>query len=394
MNLRITAALGAALFSAGWLHAEDALVRSGFDHFYNLEYDRAIADFNRSIQQHPEAPGAYNHLAQAVLYREMFRSGALESELVTGNNPFLRRPKLYPSAAEQKQFDDAIAKVMEICQARIGRNADDTDALYALGVAYGLRANYSFLVRKAWMDALRDSTQARRLHDKVAKLDPDFIDARLMDGVHDYVVGSLPWYYKMVGFLAGFHGDRDEGIRTLQLVAEKGNSDGVDAEVLLAAIYRRERRARQAIPLLMDLAQRFPRNFLLHMELAQMYGDVGDKTRALAVLDRVEMLKRAGAAGYDKLREEKIDYARGNLLFWYNDLDPALTEMKKVTARAGDLDLNTGVYAWLRLGQIYDLKGQHKAATAAYKQAISYAPNSDAARESKEYLSSPYRRKG
>jgi hypothetical protein len=69
-----------------------------------------------------------------------------------------------------------------------------------------------------------------------------------------------------------------------------------------------------------------------------------------------------------------------------------LENMKKVTAAADRLDLNTGVTAWLRLGQLYDLTHQRDLAVAAYKRAIEYAPQADAARESQRYLSAPYRR--
>jgi predicted TPR repeat methyltransferase len=67
--------------------------------------------------------------------------------------------------------------------------------------------------------------------------------------------------------------------------------------------------------------------------------------------------------------------------------------MAKVTANPQVLDLNTGVLAWMRLGQLQDLKGKHDLAIPAYKQAIAFAPKSDAASESKRYIGSPYRRK-
>ena len=50
-----------------------------------------------------------------------------------------------------------------------------------------------------------------------------------------------------------YHGDRNRGIEGLQAVAKDGRSNRVDAEIMLAAIYRRERRAQDAIPLLEDL---------------------------------------------------------------------------------------------------------------------------------------------
>ena len=124
-----------------------------------------------------------------------------------------------------------------------------------------------------------------------------------------------------------------------------------------------------------------------------MYSDVGDEANALTVLRRLRALKRSGLPAFRNLRVEKIDFAEGNIEFWYNDLNAALANMQRAAAAAEDLDLNTGVLAWMRLGQIYDLKGQRPQALEAYRRAMLFAPDSDAAKESRQYLSSPYRRK-
>jgi hypothetical protein len=44
------------------------------------------------------------------------------------------------------------------------------------------------------------------------------------------------------------------------------------------------------------------------------------------------------------------------------------------------------------MGQIYDLTNHRALALAAYRKAIAYAPEAEAAQESKKYLSAPYRR--
>jgi len=111
------------------------------------------------------------------------------------------------------------------------------------------------------------------------------------------------------------------------------------------------------------------------------------------VLDGIERLRASAAPGYRLVPRERVEFARGNLLFWYRDYDQALDSMKRATANAQVLDLNTGVLAWMRLGQLYDLKGNHDQAIPAYKQAIAFAPKSDAAGESKRYISTPFRRK-
>jgi tetratricopeptide (TPR) repeat protein len=386
------ARLATVFFLALALSAQVSRLSPGFEHFYNLEYDEAIAEFQREIAARPDDAANYNHLALAILYREMFRFGALESELVSGGDAFLRRAKMNPTAAQQREFDGAVQKAMALSQARLAANPRDAQASYALGVAHGLRSNYNFLVRKAWMDSLSDATSARKLHNRVTEIDSSVVDARLVQGIHDYVVGSLPWHIKLVGFLAGFRGDKTEGIRTLEYVAAHGDQNRVDAEVMLCAIYRREREPGKAVPLLESLSRRFPRNYLFRFETAQMYADLGDGPRALAAIQRIENLKRSGVPGYNRLTMEKIYYARGTIQFWYRDLDQALSNLQRVTARTQELDLNTGTYAWLRVGQIYDLKGQRSQAVEAYRQSLRLAPDSDAAKLCRQYLAVPYRR--
>jgi tetratricopeptide (TPR) repeat protein len=141
-----------------------------------------------------------------------------------------------------------------------------------------------------------------------------------------------------------------------------------------------------------DLIRRYPRNYLLRMELGQMYSQAGDGVRGLQAVDEVARLKETHAPGFDRVPWEKIYYQQGSIQFWYNDLDRSLETRKKVAAADDDVDLNTGVQAYLRMGQIYDMKQRRPEAIAAYKKAIAYAPQAEAAQESRKYLSTPYRR--
>ena len=377
---------------ASSLGGQQPLIDEGFTHFYNLDYDQAIAVFEKAIARYPGLPYLHNHLAQTLIFREMFRNGALESELVSGSNSFLRRPKLNPTPETGKRILDEIAKAMALADARLKRNPNDTAAMYASGIALGLRSNYFWVVKKAWHDALRDATAARKLHNRISELEPNNVDARLVHGLHDYIVGSLPLGYKMLGFLIGVRGDKAKGILTVQDVAKNGKLNRVDAEVFLCALYRRENQSKLAVPLVQDLIRRYPRNYLLRMELGQMYSQSGDGVRGLQALEEVARLKQRHAPGFDRLPWEKIYYQEGSIQFWYNDLDRSLENMKKVAAAGEEVDLNTGVQAYLRMGQIYDMKQRRAEAIAAYKKAIAYAPQAEAAQESMKYLDTPYRR--
>src|SRR6266481_6034992 len=365
---------------------------SAFNHFYNLEYDQAIAELEKGEAADPNSIAVHNYLAQCIQFREMFKVGALESELVTGNNSFVRRPKIDTTPEIDKRFFDEIGKAMSLAEARLKANPNDTKVLYALGVAYGLRGNWNFLVRKEWREALHDATTARKMCNRVSELDPSDYDARLVQGAHDYIVGSLPSFYKMLGFLVGFRGDKQKGIRTLQEVAQKGKANGVDAEVFLCAIYRREEKWQAATPILDDLIRRFPRNYLLRFEQAQMYSSMGRKDKAIEVLQKLAELKKSGAPGFANLAEERIYYQIGNIQFWYRDYDLAVDNLKKAVAGCSTLDLNTGTLAWMRLGQVYDLTNRRALAMEAYRKAIAFASQAEAAKESRRYLSAPYRR--
>jgi hypothetical protein len=365
----------------------------GFDAFFNNEFDRAIIYFREQTKVHPDDAGQYNHLAQSILYRELLRNGSLESQLVSGNNSFLRRPKVEIAPADKQEFAESIQKAISLSEDRLKKNRRDTQALYALGVAHGLRSNYGFLVEKTWTEALREAAAARRAHEQVVDIDPKFTDARLILGVYQYIVACLPFYLRAAGFIGGFHGDKEGAFRQLQLVATQGVVNRNDAKVILAALYRREHQVQKALPLLQDLSTCFPRNYLFRLEMVQMYSDAGDKKAALQALEQLEGLRSARAPGYAELQPEKLRFTAGNLYFWYGDLDLALRDLKIASGGTDALDLSTAVMTWLRLGQTQDLLNNHPAAVEAYRQVAKLAPNSEAAAEATKYTASPYQRK-
>src|SRR5713101_9842178 len=116
----ILSALSAAAQQTVW-----APYDSAFNHFYNLEYDQAIAELEQGLAGKPDSFNLHNYLAQCIQFREMFKVRALESELVTGNNSFLRRPKIDTTPEIEKRFFDEIGKAMSLAEARLKANPND-----------------------------------------------------------------------------------------------------------------------------------------------------------------------------------------------------------------------------------------------------------------------------
>jgi predicted Zn-dependent protease len=117
-----------------------------------------------------------------------------------------------------------------------------------------------------------------------------------------------------LGWWADFRAISARGIATLSQVARQGNVNRVDATIFLAAIYRREHRSAEAVGMLRPLIPLLPRNYLLRLELAEMYGDLADYSAALDLLNQVEQLRRAHAQGYETLNADLVRQVRERVL--------------------------------------------------------------------------------
>ena len=292
-------------------HAE-----AGFEHFHNLEYDQAIHAFHDEIAAANDQPDGYNHLAQAILYRRLYESGMLENSLTSGNDVLLsliRQPKLVFPRADEEAFQRALTASTEAARAKLRVNPRDDSALYALGIAHSLRANYDFLVRKAWVSAIRAGNEALKVHKQVAALNPSRTDALLVVGLHDYAVASLPAGLRFLGAIAGVRGDKARGLETLRVVAERGQQNRVEAQILLSAFYRHEKRTEQTIPLLNSLLERFPRNYLLHFAKVYALIEMKDGANAMEALRSLDANRTACVSGYGRISLAQICRARDRI---------------------------------------------------------------------------------
>lgn len=298
--------IGAAISSAALLPAATDYRRSGDDHFFNLEYDQAISDYEKLIQENPADPMPYNDLASAQLYKELYRLGLLDSSAFGGDNRFLRdrRPKADPGV--KARVFATLEKgrgTAEIMRAHDPRNAM---AFYSLCTNYALRANYEFMLEKAWFVALRNASEARKYCDQARKLAPEFIDSYLVPGAYEYAMGSLPLPVKLLASIGGVRGSKKKGLEYVARVAEAGKYERESARILLAILYRREKRPLEAARVLETLAAEYPRNYLFGLELASTYSDAGETGRALSVLKNLVQKADQNAAGYRRLPREAV----------------------------------------------------------------------------------------
>lgn len=298
----------ALLWFPGGLHAEEPDYRQlGHEHYFNLEYDKAIAAYRRVLEKSPGDANVHNHIATSILFKELHRLGMLESSAFKGDNKFLKQEKPKPDPKVRAEFKKTLAEGRRLALSVLKEFPGDPMALYALSNSYGLEANYQFMVDKSYFAALRNGGRANKLSKRLRTQHPDFVDAHLILGIHQYVLGSLPWPVKVLIALGGMRGDKKKGERWVRRVSNEGKLARHEARVLLAILLRRERHPLEAATILEGLGQDFPRNYVFRLELGAMYQDAGDQERALAVFREILALHARNAPGYGRMPQRVVD---------------------------------------------------------------------------------------
>lgn len=242
----------------------------GFQLLYNLDFDQANKVFANYERNNPDDPMGPTAEAAGALFSEFHRLGVLESQFFELDKRFENRPKLNPDPAVRAQFDAAIARAEKVAQARLAKNPKDEDALFSMTLVNGLQADYAALIDKRNIASLHYTKQAAGWADQTLAVDPQCYDAHIAGGISKYLVGTLSAPLRWLVRLGGVSGDKQAGIKELQLVADHGHYLAPFADILLAIAYVREHDKQHARELLASLKEQFPANPLFAKEIARL----------------------------------------------------------------------------------------------------------------------------
>lgn len=365
----------------------DPLTRSGFDHRYALDYDNAIHDFELTVQAHPDDPFAVNHLLATIFFGELYRNGALDTGLYS-NNSFLNRKKIHVDPKNAARIQELTQKALELSTAKIKANPGDADAYYARGVTYGLQSTYIALVDRSWFAALGNAKAARHDHEKVLELDPTYTDAKLVVGMHSYIVGSLSWAMRLLAHIVGESGSKSGGIQQLYAAANGGGEATVDAKTVLALFLRREQRYDEALEVQRSLAKAYPGNFLFALEEANILKDAGRGEECIAAYQRV--LENVKRNQYHDPHVEFLYYGLAEALRGQRQIEPAADAYEEVL-KMPHPDAELRVRSALSAGEMYDLLQKRDLARQRYQTVIAENANSELAEAARRHLRDPYR---
>ena len=365
----------------------DAASRKGFDNFYNLDYDKSIREFEVALQAHPDDPFAVNHVMSAVIFKELLRIGALDTEAYASDN-FLNKKYLQPLDPKvHERVNQLSAQSIQLSEAYLAKNPNDVNALYARGVARGLKSTYMGMAEHAWFAALRNALGARRDHERVLELDPNYVDAKNLLGIHLYVIGSLSWPAKVAASMVGISGNKEKGLEYLRDVALHGDPEVAwDAKIALALFLRREQRYDEALQLVGGMYQAFPRNFLIATEYAHLLNAAGYGPQAVAAYKKIV----AGCKGnaFTVCRMEIPAYGMGEAMKGQRDLQGAAEAYALAASTAVDPEFKQR--AMLKEAEMCDAMHKRDVAVEKYKAVIAANSDSESAEVARRYMKQAY----
>jgi tetratricopeptide (TPR) repeat protein len=367
----------------------DPLVQDGFQRFYLMDYSGALARFNRVEAAHPSDPIATDYILYVTLFRELFRLDLLDTTFYANDGFLTGKHTVVEDPQVRDQIKSLAEKAFGQADQQLKTNPNDVNALFARGWARSLEAVYLAMVERSFPSALKMAIDAKNDHQKVLRLDPGYADAKMVVGVYQYVVGALPFAFKLIVGFAGIHGSKSAGMALLQDSSAQGVITSIESRTVMALFLRREGKYQEALAMNRTLVDQYPHDFLFCLERANISKDAGE---GMAAVDYYrQLIKDARRPRYfASFHLELAYFGLGATLRGQHLYQPSIDAF-----RQGAFQPTTSPElkrrCLLAAGEDYDLMEQHDKARQQYQAVIDAGSNSAQADLARKYMESAYR---
>jgi tetratricopeptide (TPR) repeat protein len=401
-TLRIRSALAVLVWFVGLLasavaHAAtvdtnqmnyDPQVREAYEHFYNLDYPGAVSRFEKFHQEHPGDPQATAYLVNALLFQELYREDLLDTTFYANDGFLTGRHATEEDPKVRDQILGLADEATREADWRLNKNPNDTDALFARAWVHSLRCTYLAMVERAYGAAFHQSNKAKDDAERVLKLDPNYVDAKLIAGVYQYSVGALPFAFKLLIGVVGITGSKSAGLALLEDDGNRGVITSVEARTVAALFLRREARYQDAIQVVRGLEKQYPHDYLFCLEEANLRKDAGEGMRAVDAYRQI--VADNDKPGYFVSTKMELTYfGLGDALRGQRHYSEAAQAYERAGNTAG-VSPELKVRSFLDAGQCHDLNSERQEAVKDYQAAIDAGPETSRADTARKGLRSPY----
>ncbi len=360
-------------------HEIAKLTKKAFDDIYAIRVEEADKAVDAIIKKYPKHP--FGHFGKAMTAWAKFE---------------------YQQERSNTKLDDEYVKltdnVAKIGKAWLKKHPKDENAYMCLGGIYGLRARLA-VTQHRWIKAYFDGKKAVRSMRKAIKINPELYDAYLGLGMYEYYAGTLPGVVGVLSKIFFISGNAEKGLKYLTLCSEKGYFNKTAAKLILIEIYTQYKgkysKPKLSVKWSEELMAEYPMHPLMHFVLiASLYED-----------GQIQKVQDEGFKYLKFIEEKRTIYTKNYLPRAYltvatsylaqMNLDEAEKYFLKSVETLKDKDIapRWAVWSIVRLGNIYDLKGDREKALEYYDKALSYKDEWGFTDDIKVYLKYPFTQK-
>jgi hypothetical protein len=344
----------------------DELLRTGLSSLYNFDLTEANKRSDELIRRFPQHPVGYVYKAEVIWWK------ALQDR---------------SNVALHEEFDRYTTQAISSGEALLKKNSQDFYVLLYLAATYGNKTRFQGGIRRAYFSAMQSGLRGHSYIKQAASLRPGNMDCLIGTGSYNYFAGALPAVVKPFAWMFGARGDKNEGIRQLQLASEKGEFGQTEAKTVLLLAYRNEERFDDYQKLLAQLINQYPSNPVFYMWMASYF--ISQKKANEGIQFFAELIKRGDDSSTARVNLAAANYEKGRLEMDQKSWNAAVSSLTR-TIEARPADAKLLVRAHLQRGFALDLKGQRAGAILNYQTVLNLPNVEDSHGKAKRHLKTPY----
>jgi tetratricopeptide (TPR) repeat protein len=346
------------------------VVVEGIDLLYDEEFDKAEYLFQKVITDSPENPEGYFYLAMVTW-----------SRLAAG----------FWAPHTVREYKERIDWTIQVAKNRIKNNvANSSDYLY-LGGALGFMGRFE-LMKGKWLSSYFLAKEAINALKKCHEMDPNNKDVLLGLGTFDYYTARLSGFLKFLTYLLVHQGNKEEGLRKINIAAREAVYSSTEAKSMLIHIYLfMEEEYQKALIFSDELAKKYARSPRYKFLQGVCYLRLGMEEQ----YKKCMLFLREKSLLANSVREASMWSKRAIYLETVQDfLDGnyrAARSKLEIILKGADPENDPAMIAWplIKIGISYDLEGNREMATKYYSQIINMENGAGAQFLAKKYLDSP-----
>lgn len=268
------------------------ILLGGIEAYYQTDWVRADALFNKVKEQDPSDPRPYFFEAMMPFLEYFFIDQTEELA-----NKFLQKSE----------------QAVELSNERLKKSPSDTTMVLMLSGLHGYRGLVS-ADQKNHRVALSSGLTGFNYTRKLLSIDTDRADARIGRGMFYYMVGSIPNGMKWAANIVGLSAETEDGFNELKKAAESDTYIRNDALMMLMYLYNREEQYSQAIHYAEKLTTILPGNVIFLYKKAEIYEQTGDIHKAVSTHRDIVELNNEQLQRVTQMSSERIKNLEKKLL--------------------------------------------------------------------------------